>query len=375
MLEDIAADAGLIERVLRQEGMQFRALRVDTRDEFLNGLKEFRPDVVLSDHGLPMFNSIEALQLSKEFALTAPFILVTGTVSEEFAVSCLKQGADDYILKSNLSRLPSSIVNALNQRLVEKKKMEAEETLKNQNEVLARTNNDLVKSNTELDSFVYSVSHNLRAPLASVFGLINIVKMEMSQNNDHFRHYLDMMQASLRRLDDTLQEILEYSQNSRGEVVIAPVHLSQLIAEAFEKLKYIPAAASISLTVNGKEIPLLTDQYRLKVLLNSLLSNAIKFSDSDKETRTIKVEFNVAEKAIKKITDNGIVIKQELLSKVFRMFYRASEKSDGAGLGLYIANEIVVKLKGTISIDSQLGKGTTVTIVIPNETSQIHHGT
>jgi signal transduction histidine kinase len=199
--------------------------------------------------------------------------------------------------------------------------------------------------------------------------------MEMSQNNDHFRHYLDMMQASLRRLDDTLQEILEYSQNSRGEVVIAPVHLSQLIAEAFEKLKYIPAAASISLTVNGKEIPLLTDQYRLKVLLNSLLSNAIKFSDSDKETRTIKVEFNVAEKAIIKITDNGIGIKQELLSKVFRMFYRASEKSDGAGLGLYIANEIVVKLKGTISIDSQLGKGTTVTIVIPNETSQIHHGT
>jgi signal transduction histidine kinase len=375
MLEDIAADAGLIERALRQEGMRFNSLRVDTREDFLNGLENFKPDLVLSDHGLPLFNSIEALQLSKAFRFSGPFILVTGTVSEEFAVSCLKQGADDYILKSNLSRLPLAIANALNQRHAERKKMEAEETLKRQNEVLARTNDDLVKTNIELDSFVYSVSHNLRAPLASVFGLINIINMEITHHDAHFLNYLDMMNSSLRKLDDTLQEILEYSQNSRGEIVISPVNLGELVVEAFDKLRYIPAASDMELNINGGDLPLYSDRYRLTVLLNCLLSNASKFSDGDKGAQTILVELGISDNATLKISDNGIGIKQELLPKVFKMFYRASERSDGAGLGLYIAKEIVAKLKGTISIDSRPGEGTTVSVVIPNETENFHDGT
>src|SRR5690606_2336469 len=136
-------------------------------------LQQFRPDVILSDHALPQFNSLEALKILRKQASDTPFILVTGTVSEEFAVSCLKQGADDYVLKSNLVRLHAAIQNAIRQRRQDAKRKKAEQTLRKQND-------ELIKINKELDSFVYSVSHNLRAPLMSVLGLVNLAQLENS---------------------------------------------------------------------------------------------------------------------------------------------------------------------------------------------------
>jgi DNA-binding response OmpR family regulator len=122
MLEDLPEDIGLIEHILRKEGIHFESRYADTKDEYVRALEEFHPDVILSDHALPQFNSVEALTICRKNSLNTPFILVTGTVSEEFAVSCLKQGADDYVLKSNLVRLPTAIINALKQRNVELKR-------------------------------------------------------------------------------------------------------------------------------------------------------------------------------------------------------------------------------------------------------------
>lgn len=109
MLEDSEHDVILIERVLRKDNLSFEHKCVDTRDEFNEAIEKFRPDVILSDHGLPGFNSREALKICVKERPSTPFILVTGTVSDEYAIACLRDGADDYILKSNLSRLPSAI--------------------------------------------------------------------------------------------------------------------------------------------------------------------------------------------------------------------------------------------------------------------------
>ncbi|MEJ0033531.1 MAG: response regulator [Bacteroidota bacterium] len=92
MLEDNPEDAFLIERVLRKDNMVFVSERVDTREEFCESIERFQPDVVLSDHGLPRFNSREALKISLKERATAPFILVTGTMSDEIAISCLAKG-------------------------------------------------------------------------------------------------------------------------------------------------------------------------------------------------------------------------------------------------------------------------------------------
>jgi CheY-like chemotaxis protein len=112
IIEDVEEDVELVRRELIKEKFSFTLYRVDEKEEYLNGLVDIKPNVILSDHSLPQFNSVEALEISQRIGLNVPFILVTGTVSEEFAVTCLKNGADNYVLKGNLSRLPSAIINA-----------------------------------------------------------------------------------------------------------------------------------------------------------------------------------------------------------------------------------------------------------------------
>src|SRR5687767_1395063 len=106
-LEDLEDDFFLITHALETSGMEFTAKRVDNKEEFTRALDEYNADVILCDHSLPQFNSTEALRIFLSRKLQIPFILVTGAVSEEFAVSSLKHGADDYVLKSNLARLPN----------------------------------------------------------------------------------------------------------------------------------------------------------------------------------------------------------------------------------------------------------------------------
>lgn len=127
ILEDSEEDLYLIERELQRGGVPYTSTVVKKKDEYMRALIEFSPDVILSDHSLPQFNSIEAMKIWKEHQrvnnLTIPFILITGSVSEEFAVQSIKAGADDYILKDRLKRLPSSIQSALNKARLENEKM------------------------------------------------------------------------------------------------------------------------------------------------------------------------------------------------------------------------------------------------------------
>jgi signal transduction histidine kinase len=361
MLEDLEEDVGLIERTLNKQGILFISRRVDTRDEFVEALGSFDPDIILSDHALPQFNSLEALTICRKQHVDVPFILVTGTVSEEFAVNCLKQGADDYVLKSNLVRLPSAIQNALKQRHHEQKRKNAELALRTQNE-------ELVKINKELDSFVYSVSHNLRAPLMSVLGLINLVQVENRKEQPNLNGYFDMMQQSVHKLDDTLKEILDYSRNARSELNIEAVDFQSMLEDSFERMKYMEGSEHIRKSINVKsQTPLYSDAYRLSVIVNNLVSNAIKYRDPKKPVSEITIDAVVNREGLTAVfKDNGIGISGDYIKKIFDMFFRATDRSEGAGLGLYIVKETIDKLRGVISVDSAIGEGTTFRLVVPN---------
>jgi PAS domain S-box-containing protein len=142
-IEDIQSDAELIERTLKKSGIAFEKLLVDTKEEYIKALDEFHPDIILSDHSLPAFNSLEALKILKQRGGNIPFILITATVSEEFAVSVMKEGASDYVLKDRLQRLPNAVVNAIskyqsdNERQVYLDKIFASEALFQKAELLA----------------------------------------------------------------------------------------------------------------------------------------------------------------------------------------------------------------------------------------------
>ncbi|HMJ68858.1 MAG TPA: ATP-binding protein [Cyclobacteriaceae bacterium] len=368
MLEDIVEEAGLIERVLKKAKLPYVSMRVDGPDEFVGALESFNPDVVLSDHALPQFNSIEALKLCRARGLMIPFILVTGTVSEEFAVNCLKQGVDDYILKNNLSRLPAAILNSLNQREMESRRLVTELKLRDQNEELTKTNDLLRKINMELDNFVYSVSHNLRAPLMSVLGLVTIARMEDKKTEKPTENLFNMIEHSIHRLDDTLKEILDYSRNARTETAITEVQLEFLFNDSLERLKYLKGFDRIDKQIHIEgDMPVYCDAYRLSIIFQNLISNSIKYQDVEKPQSFIKIIAEVTEEDIRiQFSDNGMGIREEYLPRIFSMFFRATERSEGAGLGLYIVKESVMKLGGEITLDSTYNEGSTFNIRLPN---------
>ena len=360
LLEDLEEDVELVKHVLKKEGLPFIMKNVDTRVDFVKLLSEFTPDVILSDHSMPQFNSMEALHLCKSEALDAPFILVTGTVSEEFAVQCLREGADDYVLKSNLTRLPSAILGAIRKKTEETNRRKAEEALLFQNQ-------ELTKVNAELDRFVYSVSHNIRAPLMSVLGLLNLARHDLKmKNTEQYENYFSMMEGSINRLDDTLKEIIDYSRNSRTEIKREPLNLRELLDEIFQNLIYVPGAELIEKKIVIEGSPLIfSDRLRLSVVFNNLLSNAIKYRDRGKSNSFITIRLQTQHDLYITISDNGIGIRPEYLARIFDMFFRATERSDGSGLGLYIVKETIEKMEGTIAVKSEYGEGTTFSMTLP----------
>lgn len=359
LLEDNEDDAHLIERVLRRGQITFSYQRVDKRDEFIVALRDFQPDVILSDHGLPGFSSHEALRLSSQERSGVPFILVTGTVSDEYAISCLRLGIDDYILKSNLARLPIAIRSAIKKRALEKLKRNARHELRSQF-------NELLKVNKELDNFVYSVSHNLRGPLASVMGLLHLAKGINKDKELASLH--EMMSESVSRLDLTMREILDYSRNARNEIMQEEVNWKSIIDDTFTKLNYLLPEKEIARIVDLQtDAPFFSDPARIAVVLTNLISNCILYRDPHRPL-VIGVEVTTtARDCSVTITDNGTGINEKVMPKVFEMFFRGTEISKGAGLGLYIVRETVNRLKGNVEIDAIEGSGTTVSFALPNE--------
>ncbi len=359
VLEDVQDDVGLIERELRKGGLRFETNRVDSKDGFIKALRRYKADVILSDHSLPQFNSFEALKLCRRSGITIPFILVTGSVSEEFAVTCLKEGADDYVLKSNLIRLPNAITNSLKQKQLETDRKKSDKALREQND-------ELVKINKELDSFVYSVSHNLRAPLMSVLGLLNLARL--TDRKEDMEQYFEMMEHSIQKLDNTLKEILDYSRNARKEVDAQPVNIRDIVNDSIARLLYMKGSENVEKTIDIiEQSQLYSDPYRLLVIFNNLLSNSIKYRDPKKALNFVHFYITIEKRLLTiKVHDNGIGISSAFLPKIFNMFYRATELSEGAGLGLYIVRETVQKLGGRIDVQSEPGMGTMFEIEIPN---------
>lgn len=130
ILEDYPDDAELMKRQISKAGIMYRYLVVDTRKAYMNALNEFKPDIILSDYSLPSFNGMEALMMRKDMAPLVPFILVTSSLNEDTAVEVMKTGADDYVIKQNLTRLAPAILAALRKQQTIREKLETEEALR-----------------------------------------------------------------------------------------------------------------------------------------------------------------------------------------------------------------------------------------------------
>lgn len=224
-------------------------------------------------------------------------------------------------------------------------------------------NRELIKTNQELDRFVYSASHDLRAPLTSMAGLIHLAQRDPAEA----QHYLLLMNERLKVMDNYIKEIVEYSRNARTEVVLTEIPLKEMVHEVVQTLKYSTDISKVKIEVKiDDSLKIKTDASRLQVILNNLIGNGFKYQDFTKSQPLLKVGATIKEgRCLIYIEDNGTGIKQEHHGRLFEMFYRANDTAAGSGLGLYIAKEAADKLRSTITFVSEYGQGSVFTISLP----------
>ena len=201
-VEDLPADAVLVNHELRKAGMQFRTTRVDSKDRFIRELDQHPPDLILSDHGLPSFSGFAALALAKTKCPDVPFIFVTNSRGEQMADGTSAGGATDHVLKSNLSTLVPTVRRALR---------DAGER--------AKLKRMLDAANQELQAFSYSVSHDLRAPLRHIQGYVDILQTAAGKTMDETSHqHLQTIAQSATQLGQMIDGLLEFSRLGRAEM-------------------------------------------------------------------------------------------------------------------------------------------------------------
>lgn len=225
-------------------------------------------------------------------------------------------------------------------------------------------NLNLTNTNIELDRFVYSASHDLRAPITSLKGLLSIVMEEddISEIKDH----LKLMHTSLDQQDTFIQEIINYSRNKRTELNIGRINIRELVHSCIAQHQFMSETSVIQFSSELTEEEFSSDHLRLKIILNNLISNAVKFSDRLKAAQFIKVTCKLEMNTLKMIVeDNGIGIDEKYRHKVFDMFFVTGHSNRGSGLGLYITMETVSKLGGRIDLVTEKGRGTSFTVSVP----------
>lgn len=241
-----------------------------------------------------------------------------------------------------------------------------------QNEIqLAEQNQELKKVNEELDNFVYRVSHDLRAPNSSILGLIDII-LHQEEDPEEIKKLLRLIQKSLTKQDNFIRDILSYSKNARLEMEVEPVDFKEIIESVFSQLLYTSTGEVIQQIEVRQPLPFATDKSRLSIILNNLISNALKYLSPQRVPGKVSVQVQVTQsEAHITIEDNGIGIDEKYQARVFEMFYRATDQKPGSGLGLYIVKEAVNKLGGEVSLQSEPGKGTQVRLSLPNQMEKI----
>ncbi len=311
--------------------------------------------IYLTTHGQGPFNLQDphnSMLLLQIFigVMSISTIILSATVKERMEVQYKLQ-----VFNENLETMVLERTSALKDEITTRKKAE---------EKLQGTNQELSKRNTELDNFVYSVSHDLRAPIASVLGLINLAKKDVDVDMKDM--YLDMILKSAIQQDHFIKEILDQSRNSRLEVKREEILFRPLIDETFNQLKFATNAGQpVERVIKiNQDQPFFSDRWRLKVILNNIISNAIRYRNGRDPVIRVNVDITAFAASVA-IEDNGKGIEKDHLPNIYKMFYRATDDGAGSGLGLYIVKEAIEKLNGHINIESEVGKGTTVKLQIP----------
>lgn len=228
---------------------------------------------------------------------------------------------------------------------------------------------ELIKSNEHLDQVIYKTTHDLKAPLTSALGLIQIAERAGVEDKDQ---YIRLIKKSLLNLDAYIEEMNNFFRVEKLALQRDRIDLRTMLHDTQELLMNVMPSKVKVLVSLDEATPWYSDTLRVKTIITNIFSNAIKYQDLQKQNPFVKIATRVTREYCEiSISDNGIGIEEEFQDKIFDLFFRATDKANGTGLGLFIVRDTIQRLNGSIEVKSVPGHGTTFFIKIPN---QLHEG-
>jgi signal transduction histidine kinase len=221
------------------------------------------------------------------------------------------------------------------------------------------------RKNAELDSFFYRVSHDLKGPIASLLGLHNLIQLEVKDENS--RHYFDMYQSQITRINNVVMDLINLTRMNHMEENKVKIDFKLLIDECIQAYHYMNNFKSIHFIKEIEDVEFYSEWAIVNTILQNLIENAIKYSRADKDP-FVRISIGKQKSFVRiMVEDNGQGIEKDFQSKVFNMFFRANDRVQGTGLGLYILKRAVERLNGKVDFVSDTKHGTSFTILLPFE--------
>jgi signal transduction histidine kinase len=373
LLEDSPDDELLVLSALRAGNYEPDHVRVFTSEGLQQALKAGPWDLVISDYCMPGFTARDALAIVGASGLDVPFIIVSGTVGEDIAVSAMKAGAHDYVMKDALARLSPSIEREL--REAKRRSESRATTAVAQRARLEQARAEL--KNQAKSMFLANMSHELRTPLNAIIGFSEILQDEGRESfSPRHQEFVGYVLSAGQHLLKLITDILDLTKVEAGrmELNCESVFISDLVAELRSTVEPLAQRKQITLSFGAVERlpPIWADPLRLKQILLNLISNGIKFTPEGGqvrvEARDVPPGESQAAPALElRVVDTGVGIRQEDRYRLFQAFERMGNNpaGSGTGLGLALTKQLVELHGGSIELVSAPDEGSCFTVLLP----------
>ena len=353
LVEDEPADVELALNALRGAGLCAMGDVAQTREEFTELVRKNVYDVILADFKLPNWNGMESVEILRREGVDIPVILVSGELGELTAVECIKQGASDYVLKYQVARLQDAVPRAIREKKLR--------------EDHRRSQEELARSNQDLEQFAYVASHDLQEPLRMVATYTQLLaeryRGKLDGEADKYIYYA--VDGALR-MQTLLQDLLTFSRIGRQGTDLENTDCNVVMQRAIKNLQTAVDESGASVTRDALPT-VMADGSQLLQVFQNLIGNALKFRGPDRPAIHVSASKRGSEWVFS-VADNGIGIAPEYADSIFVIFKRLHTHAQypGSGIGLSICKKIIERQGGRIWVESCPGQGSTFKFTLPD---------